>query len=146
MTSYNPHKSPTGLQWNAGGWFGGQLGGTCWMLVAAVLISIKDLSTGAIVFVLFLVPNLLGTYLWSQRAKIEVYPAMQILLLVLGGVSMATVYVLERRAHWEAMQSGAVVRSSSMYLLIPCLIGGLMLMFYLQHRRGRKKRGPQNNI
>lgn len=116
-------ENPTGLQWNAGGWFGGQLGGTCWMLVAAVLVAIKDLPAGAIVFVLFLVPNLLGTYLWSQRARIQIYPAMQILLLVIGGVSMAAVYVLERRAQWEAMQSGSAIPSSSMYFLIPFVRG-----------------------
>lgn len=133
-------ENSSGLKWNAGGWFGSQIGCTCWMLVAAVLVSIKDLPAGAIVFVLFLVPNLLGTYLWSQRARTDIYPALQVLLLVSGGVSMAAVYVLERRAQWEAIQSGAVVSSSLMYLLIPCLIGGLMLMFYLQHGRARRKR------
>ena len=40
------------FQWNAGGWFGGQIGGTAWMLVAGVL--------GLAILVCFLIPNVVG--------------------------------------------------------------------------------------
>ncbi|KAA3628962.1 MAG: hypothetical protein DWQ09_06240 [Proteobacteria bacterium] len=55
------------MHWNAGGWFGAQIGATVWMLVAAVLTAIRDPSTGVVVLLLFVVPNVIGLMLWLSR-------------------------------------------------------------------------------
>lgn len=48
------------MHWNAGGWFGGQLGATIWVLIAGILTVIRDLTTGLLVLGLFLIPNVIG--------------------------------------------------------------------------------------
>lgn len=81
------------MRWNAGGWFGGQIGATVWMLVAAVLTAIRDLSTGVVVLLLFVVPNIIGLMLWLSR-KFSCYASTQILIGISGVCGLATVYML----------------------------------------------------
>ena len=72
----------SGFQWNTGGWFGAQLGGTLWILLLAVLLVSKDVWLALTVFAAFLLPNVVGTLLWRARGRIAAYPAIQILLAV----------------------------------------------------------------
>jgi len=67
------------LEWNAAGWFGGQLGGTAWILVTAALTTARDASTGFFLLVIFLVPNIIGYSLWRMQ-KMSYYASLQILL------------------------------------------------------------------
>jgi len=94
------------LEWNLGGWFGGQLGGTLWILIAAALSAIRDLETGALVFVTFLIPNIIGTIMWQRRDRLSCYVAIQMLLPLVGVFSFLAVYILDRSNQWLAIQSG----------------------------------------
>ncbi|MCU7810732.1 MAG: hypothetical protein KZQ77_05780 [Candidatus Thiodiazotropha sp. (ex Notomyrtea botanica)] len=122
------------MNWNAGGWFGGQVGATVWMLVAAVLTAIRDLSMGMVVFLLFAVPNIIGLMLWLSR-KLSCYASTQIIIGISGVCGLATVYVLERANAWMQMQTGGQVSAQSSYWIIGLVFGGLMLMFYLRFGR-----------
>ena len=37
-------RNGVGLRWNTGGWFGGQIGGTLWMLISALVVWSTDAS------------------------------------------------------------------------------------------------------
>jgi len=128
------------VHWNAGGWFGGQIGATVWMLVAAVLTATRDLYTGMVVLLLFVVPNVIGVMLWLSR-KLSCYASTQILIGVAAVCGLATVYVLESANAWMQMQTGGQVSAQSSYWIIGLVFGGLMLMFYF--RFGRGGNGPE---
>lgn len=128
------------MQWNAGGWFGGQLGATVWMLVAGVLAAIRDIPTGLIVVLLFTIPNVIGVWLWRTR-KMSCYAATQLLIGISGVSGILTVYVLDQGNAWEQIQSGGTVSALSSYGIIMLVFGVLMLTFYL--RFGRTTDGPK---
>ncbi len=122
------------LEWNAGGWFGGQLGGTAWILVAAALSTARDTSTGFILLVIFLVPNIIGCLLW-RRQKISFDASLQRLLLLLGVFGLLAVYVLERRHLWIEIQMGSSVSATYTYYMIIFITAILMVMFYFRFGR-----------
>ena len=59
------------MQWNLGGWLGGQLGGSVWMLVAGLLSLSEDPIAAATVIVLFVLANFIGTMLWCRRDRLS---------------------------------------------------------------------------
>ena len=126
------------LEWNAGGWFGGQLGGTAWILVAAALSTARDTSTGFILLVIFLVPNIIGCLLWRMQ-KFSFYASLQIPLILIGVFGLLAVYVLERRNLWIEIQMGSSVSATYTYYMIIFITAILMVMFYF--RFGREQNG-----
>jgi len=128
------------MYWNAGGWFGGQIGATAWMLVAGILTAIRDFPIGMLVVVLFAIPNVVGVTLWLSR-KLSCYASTQFLIGVSGVCGLVTVHVLESANAWMQMQAGGQVSAQSSYWIIGLVYGGLMLMFYI--RFGRGGNGPE---
>ena len=128
------------MNWNVGGWFGGQLGATVWILVAGILTAIRDLPTGVFVVLLFVIPNVVGVVLWLSR-KLSCYATTQILIGITGIFGLVTVYVLENANAWEQMQTGGQVSAQSSYWIIGLVYAGLMLMFYV--RFGRLENRPE---
>ncbi len=123
------------LEWNFGGWFGGQFGGTLWILVAAVLSAVRDLETGALVLVTFLIPNIIGTILWRQRDRLSCYAAIQMLLPLVGIFSLLAVYILDSSNQWLVIQSGGSISAMSTYGLIILAVAVLFLVFYFRFGR-----------
>lgn len=118
------------MNWNVGGWFGGQLGATVWILVAGILTAIRDLPTGVFVVLLFAIPNVVGVVLWLSR-KLSCYASTQVLIGISGTCGLVTVYALENANAWEQIQTGGQVSAQSSYWIIGLVYSGLMLMFYV---------------
>ncbi len=119
------------FQWNRGGWFGGQLGGTLWLLLLGGLLLARGASVGALVLVLGLVPNALGVVLWRRRERWAPYPALQLLIAVSGASAVAAL-----AAVWVAGETlpGWSFRGGFLALAVyPALMG----MFHLQERSAR---------
>jgi len=127
------------MNWNVGGWIGGQLGATVWILVAGLLTAVRDFPTGMFVVLLFAIPNVVGIVLWQSR-KLSCYGSTQLLIGVSGICGLATVYVLENANAWTQIQTGGQVSAQSSYWIIGLVYAGLMLMFYLCF--GRVAKGP----
>jgi len=123
------------LEWNAGGWFGGQLGGTAWILVAAALTIGQDTSTGLILLIIFLVPNIVGYLLWRTQ-KLSCYISIQILFSLIGVFGLLAIYILEHRHQWIEIQTGSSISAASAYYMVIFITAILMVVFYL--RFGRK--------
>lgn len=78
-----PPRAGTGrLRWNAG-WFGAQLGSSCWLLIAGLGAAAQLPKLSVLMIGCFLIPNVFGTILWMKRASIDPYVAYQLLLAVL---------------------------------------------------------------
>ena len=128
------------MQWNIGGWLGGQLGGSVWMLVAGLLSFSEDPLAASTVIVLFALANLIGTMLWRRRERLSPYAAIQMLLPMLGIFGLAAVSVLDRAGVYETIQIGGTISAQATYSAIVLVVALLMLIFYFRFgRRSPKK-------
>ena len=128
------------MNWNIGGWFGGQIGATVWMLVAGILTAVRDFQTGMFVVLLFAIPNIIGLILWLSH-KFSCYLSTQLLIGVSGLCGLVAVYVLDKANVWMEIQSGEQISAQSTYWIIGLVYVGLMLMFYF--RFGLARKGPK---
>jgi len=123
------------MRWNLGGWLGGQVGGSCWMLVAG-LLSIPANSNAAItVLGLFALANFAGWLIWRRRDSLSPYKGLQLLVPVLGGTGIATVYVLDNAGIYESIQVGSSVTAWETYVILAGVVVVLMAMFWWQERQ-----------
>lgn len=125
------------MQWNIGGWLGGQLGGTTWILVAGILSLRVDITTALVVISLFVLANVIGMAIWRRKDRLSAYAGVQLLLSITGIVGLAAVYVLVRAHIYETIQIGGAVSASWTYSVIILVVAALMLTFYF--RFGRKR-------
>lgn len=125
----------TAFQWNLGGWLGGQLGGTCWILIAALMAFPRDPRVGAIVLALFLIPNVIGWRLWAARERLSPLKGTQAMVLVAGVSGAAAVYALDRAGVWDAIQVGGHVSTGGTYGIIALVVAGLLLLFHSLSRQ-----------
>ena len=94
MPADYPRPGAGSLQWNAGGWFGSQLGGTAWLLVGAAVLAWQAPAVAVVWLDAFVVTNAIGVWLWRCRARVRPYFAMQLLLLACGGSGLLACFLL----------------------------------------------------
>lgn len=123
--------------WNAGGWFGSQLGSTLWLAISAAVLAGRSAAVASIVFTLFLIINLVGVLLWRRRSRMSVFLAMQGLLAVFWVSSMAAIFVIDRAGLWETLAVGARNNLSAprTYVLLTVLVLALGVMFRFRERK-----------
>jgi len=122
------------MRWNLGGWLGGQVGGSCWMLVAG-LLSIPANSNAAItVLGLFVLANFAGWLIWRRRDSLSPYKGLQLLVPVLGATGIAAVYVLDNAGIYESIQVGSSVTAWETYVIFVGVVVVLMVMFWWRER------------
>jgi hypothetical protein len=86
------------FQWNAGGWFGSQVGATLWLLLVGLRFAGESYLLAALLALCFVVPNVVGTVMWTKRSTLDPYLAIQGLLAVLfvsTAAGMLTINYLE---------------------------------------------------
>jgi len=126
---YQGKPGPGRFQWNRGGWFGGQLGATLWLLLLGGILLAHGRTAGGVVLALGLAINGFGFYLWRARHRFEPYPAIQVFI---GGCALvAVVSILLASAAAEASEP---IPSLATLLIYPAL----MAIFHLQERSARK--------
>jgi len=123
------------MRWNLGGWLGGQVGGSCWMLVAGLLAVPANPVAAGIILGLFALANLIGWLIWRRRASISPNNGLQLLVPVLGATGMAAVYVLDNAGIYESIQVGASVSAWETYAIFVFVVVLLMIMLWWQNRR-----------
>ena len=132
------------FNWNAGGWFGAQIGSTCWIAICAALLVPHDLAIASAAFGLFVAANLVGTALWRARDRVSAYSGMNILLIVIGATSLAAVFVIDSAGLWHVVEGvGGKVSAGQMYILIVALILGLQVLFW-SINRSRSENGSNS--
>ena len=127
------------MRWNLGGWLGGQVGGSCWMLVAGLLSVRANATAAGVVLGLFALANLIGWLVWRRRASISPYTGLQILVPVLGVTGLGAVYVLDNAGIYESIQIGASVSAWETYAILIVVVVFLMVMLWWQERRNREQ-------
>ncbi len=139
MATKQPMPGPGCYQWNMGGWFGGQLGGTAWMLVGAVVNVPHAPEVAGVWLVCFAVANAVGTWLWWRRDRLRPYPALQALLLACGANSSMALVAL----HVLRIPGPRGIRLVDGPHFIPwylLLVISLMTYFHLTERSAKKEK------
>lgn len=119
----NASCTKTSFEWNCG-WFGGQFGGSVWMLLGGISFLFWDAISASVCLSGFVVLNAIGFHLWRSREKLPAYDGIQRLLLAMTAVYTLILVVMNRRiwvSTWE-MCSG---------IALPPV---MMLMFFLRER------------
>jgi len=98
MSSSYDSDQKNGFRWNAGGWFGGQIGSTVWLLILGVLLMWQDVVSGLAAIGAFVVPNIVGTMMWRRRHEMPVYPTIQWLFAVMGLCTLTVLMTVKARA------------------------------------------------
>lgn len=124
------------LDWNMGGWFGSQLGGTAWILVSAAITLTRDIPTGLLLLLIFSLPNIAGLFFWYKRI-LSCYLSMQVLLASMGLSGLLAIYVLERKGLWLEIQKGGAISAESGYLLLGATVLVVMASLHLKFGRHR---------
>ena len=122
------------FQWNAGAWFGTQLGCTLWMGVLGLVVLSKNPPAAIVCIVSFLLLNSIGLYIWRRRANLNAYIAIQIFL---AAVTMATAVIVVLLNRWgvaEPAQAGALVSTELPFWAI-AVAPALMVMFFFRQRQ-----------
>ena len=122
------------FQWNAGGWFGSQVGGTMWIFISAVIVMPRDTTVGLTTLALFVVVNAIATGMWMQRERLDPYRAIQVLIILAGIYSFAATWVLDRAGQFESLGVGGQVSAASMYLILALMIPAMLLLFHFVWR------------
>ena len=128
------------LFWNAGGWFGTQLGCTLWLLVLGIVLLSKDSLSAGVCIAGFVVLNLCGAYLWHRREQVSAYAGFQWFLFAASLIIALVVLVLNKRGVSGSPTSGALV---STYLppWVVVFAPALMLLFFLLERKAKRTQG-----
>lgn len=124
--------------WNAGGWFGAQLGGTVWLAIAAAFLADRSMTVASIVLALFFVANGVGGVLWRQRSRMSLFSGMQVLLAAIWACSIAAIFAIDRAGLWDTLSVGGRNNPSALrtYVMVTVLVLALELLFQLlQHKK-----------
>ena len=105
-----------------------------WILVAAAISLGHEVSTGIILILLFLVPNIVGLILWHLR-KLTCYQSMQILFALCGISGLLSVYVLDQNNLWLEIQKGGAISKEAGYFLLTATVLVVMAWFHLKFGR-----------
>jgi len=132
--------APSAFSWNAGGWFGSQLGCTLWLLILGLVLLWKDAFAAWACVGGFVVLNAWGLVLWSRRERLSAYSAMQRFLAAASVVIGVVAVVVNGRGASEPPAPGALVSTYLPYWVI-LAAPGLMLLFFLRERSARSRRG-----
>lgn len=127
------------FQWNLGGWFGSQVGSTLWLVLMGALLLPVDLKPALGVLVCGLVPNVIGTWLWTKRFSIAPYPALQLLLALIATSALSAFLLLDYAGLMQHEWNGTSWPGNWGYfnlLIFPALMG----VFHLRERAARGTR------
>jgi hypothetical protein len=135
MNEPQASRGPGRFQWNAGGWFGSQLGGTTWLFVGAMVLATRALDLAAIWLACFLGANLAGLWLWSRRDRIAPFAALELLLAVCGIAGLAALGGLELFRPELAFQLTGMRHASAVLLGVPLLMAWFLVLEQGERRR-----------
>ena len=128
------------FSWNAGGWFGSQLGCTLWLLILGSILLSKDSLAALACLGGFIGLNAWGLYLWRRREQLSAYAGLQRFLAAAAVIIAVVVLAVNGRGLSEPPAPGALVSTYLPYWVI-ALPPALMLLFFLRELKVKQRQG-----
>lgn len=127
------------FRWNAGAWFGAQIGSTLWLVILGVALSFRDGSSpGTAIIALAVAVNGIGLSFWEHRGKLRPYPAIEAFIAVVAGAAFVAFALLDGTSAWGlAGTSASGARPPYAVLLV---FPAMMVMIALQEHLARRTR------
>ncbi len=126
------------FQWNAGGWFGAQLGGSLWMLILGFTLLGRQPGLGALALALALLVNATGFLLWWRRDRLAPYPCIQGLLALVCVATLILLVTFDATGRLALLDPRFRDNPRGLYTIV-LMFPGLMALFHFQNRMGKKK-------
>ena len=126
--------APAPTPWSPGAWFGAQLGSTCWLAIAGLLLIPTSLAVSLGLLLIFGATNVAGRTLWQRRAHLTPRRAYRGLILLVGAGSLAGVVLLDVSGRWYEASVGWTLPPLAMYVLLAVLIPFLLVVVDRAHR------------
>ena len=120
------------FQWNTGGWFGAQVGSTCWLFFAAIAFLSRTPLLAVLPLGCFLLANLVGTIIWMNRGKVDPYGAIQILALVIFAFTTIAMVCADCLGFLGELDER--VKNPRLLYLVLLIFPALMTMFHFRNR------------
>ena len=126
---------PRRFQWNVGGWFGGVVGGSAWLIPTTAILAWNNQSRLALLPAgCWLLVNLIGCVLWYRRDRVRPFPALVGVLCLLAVLTPLVWFVISSNAtpaslsslNWPQRGMGAAMVA----LIFPALIAWLCFLEY----------------
>jgi len=137
MAGITPKQGKGTFQWNTGAWFGGQVGSTCWLFILGIITLTKNTNYGLLILLCFLLPNLLGTAIWRRRDRIAPYPAIQLLMLLIGGFALLAFMLLDVSGLIPVLDPTYTDSPRKLYWFL-LIFPALMALFFVIERGNKK--------
>ena len=123
------------FQWNAGGWFGAQLGGTVWMLILAAVMIPLSLTVAAVIYVGFAAVGGSATWILYETAGVAVFSAMARLGMRRSPIWLAAGWALH--PIWDAalhLQGSGATLAPEWYV-VACISFDLLVAAFIHWNR-----------
>lgn len=133
-----PKQGPGQFQWSTGGWYGTQVGSTLWIFLLAATLFPKSTSAGVWTGICALAPNILGCILWMSRRKLAPYPALQMLIGIIGLFALLAMLAAD---HWVGLATiePGWRKSPVESWWVLCIFPAMMVWFALMERAAVKR-------
>jgi hypothetical protein len=138
MTRLQPQSGSGRFQWNAGAWFGSQVGSTVWMLGVALVLLPDHVGPGVAALLALQAANSFGCVLCWMKNRILPYPALQWLIGFIGAASLALVVYLNHSGVVDMVDPRLGYGQWGFYL-VPVLCIGLMALFHWRERKAAQR-------
>jgi hypothetical protein len=116
------------------------------MLIGALAMALHYPWVAALWLLCFTLANGVGTWMWQRRDRLAPYPAIQLLVLVIGVcgmVALASIDVLRLQAPVALTMPRSNLRTGELFLLT--FVPGAMAWSALQERAARKLERPSSS-
>jgi hypothetical protein len=120
--------------WNAGAWFGSQIGATLWLAISAFVLAYRGArALAAVVFGLFLLANAVGAWLWRTRERRPIGSGFGILVVTFWVSGLAAIVAIDRAGQWDSLAIGGP-NVSAMKSVVMLTVISAALFFFLRRR------------
>ena len=90
------------LVWNAGSWWGSQMGASAWAFILGIVLLFADIPAAVVCLGAFAAFNCYGLHLWRRRDNLTAYGGIQRLLFAFTLLFAIVVVVLSVRGITES--------------------------------------------
>lgn len=132
------------FQWNAGAWFGTQIGCTAWMLTFAASLMMTEPVSATAGLCSFMILNAWGILLWSSRHTMTAYVGIQRFLMGTTVAMTALVCFVKDLKGISAPVNQVSSQITDLPYWIILLPPALMGMMYFRERQASRDIRPES--